>query len=135
MSGQSSYHMGSKLLPKRAVNPAAVYMCRCERNLRFCCSLPVCWAGPPTHMVAVVCPLDNRRACPAVMHITARRAALGFGSAVLRSLCISSFTGSRRLFTAMAELPSDRVVFNKPKVRQQPAAPRSSHEYSGMERR
>ncbi|TNN59152.1 Adenosine deaminase [Liparis tanakae] len=50
------------------------------------------------------------------MHITAGRAARGFSPAVLRSLCISSFARSRRLFTAMAELPSDRVVFNQPKV-------------------
>ncbi|TNN59150.1 hypothetical protein EYF80_030600 [Liparis tanakae] len=34
-----------------------VYMCRCERNLRFCCSHRVCWAGPPTHMVAAACRL------------------------------------------------------------------------------
>ncbi|KAE8292851.1 Adenosine deaminase [Larimichthys crocea] len=49
------------------------------------------------------------------MHIIARRAAVGFGSPVLSSLCTSRLTGSRRLFT-MAELSSEQVVFNKPKV-------------------
>ncbi|XP_031700668.1 adenosine deaminase [Anarrhichthys ocellatus] len=50
------------------------------------------------------------------MHIIARRAATGFGSPVLGSLCTSRHTGSRRLFTVMAELSSEQVVFNKPKV-------------------
>ncbi|XP_029994964.1 adenosine deaminase [Sphaeramia orbicularis] len=45
------------------------------------------------------------------MHIIVRRAAIGFGSPVLSSLCASRLTGSRRLST-MAE----PVVFNKPKV-------------------
>ncbi|KAG8002978.1 Adenosine deaminase [Nibea albiflora] len=49
------------------------------------------------------------------MHIIARRAAVGFGSPVLSSLCTSRLTGSRRLFT-MAELSPEQVVFNKPKV-------------------
>ncbi|XP_029290801.1 adenosine deaminase [Cottoperca gobio] len=49
------------------------------------------------------------------MHIIARRAAIGFGSPVLSSLCTSRLTGSRKLCT-MAELSSEQVVFNKPKV-------------------
>ncbi|XP_076596989.1 adenosine deaminase [Chaetodon auriga] len=49
------------------------------------------------------------------MHIIARRAAIGFGSPVLSSLCISRLTGSRRLCT-MAELSSEQPAFNKPKV-------------------
>ncbi|TDH10178.1 hypothetical protein EPR50_G00072390 [Perca flavescens] len=49
------------------------------------------------------------------MHIIARRAAIGFCSPVLISLCTSTLTGSRSLCT-MAELSSQQVVFNKPKV-------------------
>ncbi|XP_041802408.1 adenosine deaminase [Chelmon rostratus] len=49
------------------------------------------------------------------MHIIARRAAIGFGSPVLSSPCISRLTGSRSLCT-MAQLSSDQVAFNKPKV-------------------
>ncbi|KAM8754613.1 adenosine deaminase [Acanthopagrus schlegelii] len=50
------------------------------------------------------------------MHIIARRAAAGFGSPVLlRALCTSRPTGSRRLST-MADFSSEQVVFNKPKV-------------------
>ncbi|KAA8591453.1 hypothetical protein FQN60_002396 [Etheostoma spectabile] len=44
------------------------------------------------------------------MHITARRAAIGFCSPVLSSLCTSRLPGT------MAELSSQQVVFNKPKV-------------------
>ncbi|KAF1390009.1 hypothetical protein PFLUV_G00053610 [Perca fluviatilis] len=48
------------------------------------------------------------------MHIIARRAAIGFCSPVL-SQCTSRLTGSRSLCT-MAELSSQQMVFNKPKV-------------------
>ncbi|XP_054465115.1 adenosine deaminase [Anoplopoma fimbria] len=50
------------------------------------------------------------------MHIIVRRAATGFGAPVYSSLCTSRLTGSRRLFNAMAEISSEEVVFNKPKV-------------------
>uniref|UniRef100_A0AAQ6AJC8 Adenosine deaminase n=1 Tax=Amphiprion ocellaris TaxID=80972 RepID=A0AAQ6AJC8_AMPOC len=49
------------------------------------------------------------------MHIIARRAAIGFCSPLLSSLCSSRLTGSRSLST-MDQLSSSQVVFNKPKV-------------------
>ncbi|XP_078111966.1 adenosine deaminase [Sander vitreus] len=49
------------------------------------------------------------------MHIIARRAAIGFCSSVLSTLCTSGLTGSHSLCT-MAELSSQQVVFDKPKV-------------------
>ncbi|XP_033485354.1 adenosine deaminase [Epinephelus lanceolatus] len=47
------------------------------------------------------------------MHIIVRRVAIGLSYPVLRFLCSSRL--SRRLST-MAEIPSEQVVFNKPKV-------------------
>lgn len=86
-----------------------------------------CWGRPASHFAerssstwrcffVVGVWKKKKKACPGAMHIIARRAAAGFGSPVLSSLCTSRLTGSRRLFT-MAELSSEQVVFNKPKVR------------------
>lgn len=56
--------------------------------------------------------LGGRKACPGLMHIITRRAALaGFGS-----LRTGRITGIHRTRT-MAELSPDTEVFNQPKVR------------------
>lgn len=75
-----------------------------------------------SHFVGLLCcffffvPLCEQKACPGVMHIIARRAAAGFASPVLlRALCTSRPTGSRRLCT-MADFSPEQVVFDKPKV-------------------
>ncbi|KAI3357795.1 hypothetical protein L3Q82_016186, partial [Scortum barcoo] len=58
-------------------------------------------------------------ACPGVMHIIARRAAQSFGSPVLLllgTLRSSRHTGTGSRLCTMAQLSSEQVVFNKPKV-------------------
>lgn len=124
---QSSHHMGVKLLH---TGPLILLPTDCQHVLMP--TEPHSSLGPDcftlwlystsTWRCFFFFPLQlvDTKACPGVMHIIARRAAMrGFGSPVLSSLCATRLTGSRRLCT-MAKLSSEQVVFNKPKVRYQP---------------
>lgn len=102
--------MAAKLLPTREVNPPDTLPVRTHR-------VPHRSLLPHADRAVRLLQLGGSKACPGLMRIIARRAALaGFGCVCTRRIT-GRITGIHRTRT-MAEFSPDQVVFDKPKVRQ-----------------